>query len=47
MIFHNKIDSTKCGNYSGILLVAHAGKVLRKIFARRLRAYSERVSIIL
>ena len=31
-------DRTECGNYRGISLVAHAGKVLRKVVATRLSA---------
>ena len=33
MVFHKKKDRTECGNYRGISLVAHAGKVLLKIIA--------------
>ena len=40
-ILHKKKDRTECGNYRGISLVAHAGKVLLKIVATRLRAYCE------
>ena len=36
-----KKDRTECGNYRGISLVAHAGKVLLKIVATRLSAYCE------
>ena len=32
-------DRAECGNYRGISLVAHAGKVLLKIVATRLSAY--------
>ena len=32
---------TECGNYRGISLVSHAGKVLLKVVARRLGAYCE------
>ena len=38
---HKKNDSTECGNYRGISLVAHAGKVLLKIVATRISAYYE------
>ena len=41
-----KEDRTDCGNYRGILLVGHAGKILLKIIARRLSEYSERVGIL-
>ena len=40
-IIHKKGDKTECGNYRGILLVSHAGKVLLKGVARRLSAYCE------
>ena len=46
MIPHKKKDRTECGNYRGISLVAHAGKILLKIIARRLSEYSERVGIL-
>ena len=46
MVLHKKKDRTECGNYRGILLVAHAGKILLKIIARRLREYCERVGIL-
>ena len=45
MVFHKKKDRTKCGNYRGISLVAHAGKILLKIIARCLSEYCERVGI--
>ena len=38
-VLHKKKDRTECGNYRGISLVAHAGKILLKIIARRLSAY--------
>ena len=38
-ILHKKKDKTVCGNYCGISLVAHAGKVLLKIVPTRLGAY--------
>ena len=40
-VLHKKKDRTECGNYRGISPVAHAGKVLLKIVAKRLGAYSE------
>ena len=46
MILHKKKDWTEYGNYRGISLVAHAGKVLLKIIARRLSEYCERVGIL-
>ena len=38
-VLRKKKDRTECGNYRGISLVAHADKVLLKIFATRLSAY--------
>ena len=46
MIIHKKKDRTECSNYRGISLVAHAGKVLLKIIARRLSEYCEREGIL-
>ena len=46
MVLHEKKDQTKCGNYRSISLVAHAGKILLKIIARRLKEYCERVGIL-
>ena len=46
MVLHNKKDRTECGNYRGISLVAHAGKILLKIIARHLSEYCERVGIL-
>ena len=40
-VLHKKGDETECGNYRGISLVSHAGKVLLKAVARRLGAYCE------
>ena len=40
-VLHNKKDRAECGNYHGISLVTHAGKVLLKIVATRLSAYCE------
>ena len=40
-VLHEKKDRTECGNYCGISLVVHAGKVLLKIVATRLSAYCE------
>ena len=40
-VLHKKGDKTECGNYRGISLVSHAGKVLLKVAARRLSAYCE------
>ena len=34
MVLHKKKDRTECGNYNGISLVAHAGKILLKIIIR-------------
>ena len=46
MVLHKKKDRTECGNYRDISLVAHAGKILLKIIARRLSEYCERVGIL-
>ena len=46
MVLHKKKDRTECGSYIGISLVAHAGKILLKIIARRLNEYCERVEIL-
>ena len=46
MVLHKKKDRTEYGNYRGISLVAHAGKILLKIIARRLSEYCERVGIL-
>ena len=40
-VLHKKGDKPKCGNYRGISLLSHAGKVLLKVVARRLSAYCE------
>ena len=40
-VLYKKGDKTECGNYRGISLVSHAGKVLLKVVARRLGAYCE------
>ena len=40
-VLHKKKDRTECGNYRGISLVAHGGKVLLKIVTTRLSAYCE------
>ena len=46
MVLHKKKDRTECGNYKGISLVAHAGKILLKIVACCLSEYCERVGIL-
>ena len=46
MVLHKKKDRAECGKYRGISLVAHAGKILPKIIARRLSKYCERVGIL-
>ena len=45
MVLHKKKDRTECGNYGGISLVAHAGKILLKIITRHLSQHCERVGI--
>ena len=46
MVLHKKKDRTECGNYRGITLAAHAGKILLEVIARRLSEYRERVGIL-
>ena len=46
IVLHKKKDRTECGNYRGISLVAHAGKILPKIIDRCLSEYCERVGIL-
>ena len=45
-VLHKKKGWTECGNYRGISLVAHAGKVLLKVIAGRLSDYCERENIL-
>ena len=45
-MLHKKKDRTECGNHRGILLVAHAGKILLNIIARRLNDYCGRLGIL-
>ena len=40
-VLHKKGDKTECGNYRGISLVSHVGKVLLKVIARRLSTYCQ------
>ena len=40
-VLHKEGDKTECGNYRGISLVLHAGKVLLKLVGRRLGDYCE------
>ena len=46
MVLHKKKDRAECGNYREISLVAHVGKILLKIIARRLSEYCKRVGIL-
>ena len=46
MVLHKEKDRTEGGNYMGSSLVAHAGKILLKIIARRLSEYCECVGIL-
>ena len=46
MVLHKNKDRAECGNYRGISLVAHAGKILLKIIARRLSEYCKHVRIL-
>ena len=45
-VLHKKKDRTECGNYRGIFLLAHAGKVFLKVIAGRLSDYCERNNIL-
>ena len=45
-VLDKKKDMTECGNYRGISLVAHAGKILLKIIAHRLNDYWKRLGIL-
>lgn len=45
-MLHKKKDRTEYGNYKGISLVAHTGKILPKIVARRFSDYRKRVGIL-
>ena len=45
-VLHKKKDRTECGNYRGISLMAHAGKVLLKVIAGRLSDYCQREGIL-
>ena len=40
-VLHKKGDKTECGNYRGISVVSHAGKVLLEVVAKRLSVYCE------
>ena len=40
-VLHEKSDRTECGNYRGISLVSHAGKMLFKEVVSRFGAYCE------
>ena len=46
MVLRKKKDRTECGNFRAMSLVAHAGQILLKITACRLREYYERVGIM-
>ena len=39
VVLHKKKDRAECGIYRGISLVAHAGKILLNVIARRLSGY--------
>ena len=45
-VLHRKKDRTECGNYRGISLVVHAGKILLEIIVRRPSEYRERVGVL-
>ena len=40
-VLHKKKDCSDCGNYRGVALVSHAGKVLLKIVVHRLSGHCE------
>ena len=46
MVLHKIKDRAECGNYRGIPLVSHAGKILVKIITRRLNEFCERVGVL-
>ena len=46
MVLHKKKDRAEYGNYRGISLVEHTGKILLRIIACRLSEYCERVGIL-
>ena len=45
-VLHKNKDRTECGNYRGLSLMAHAGKVLLKIVAIRLGDFCEEAGIL-
>ena len=45
-VLHKKEDLIECGNYRGISVVVHAGKVLLNIIAGRLSDYCEHENIL-
>ena len=45
-MLHRKKDRTECGNFRGMSLVAHAGKVIVEVIAGCLSAYCERENIL-
>jgi hypothetical protein len=46
VIFKNKGGLTKCGNYRGVSLLDHAGKVLLKVVTARLTKYAEEQGLL-
>ena len=46
MVLYKNKDRTECGSYGDFSLVAHAGKKLLKIIARRLSEYCEGMEIL-
>ena len=46
VVLHRNEYRAECGNYRGISLVAHAGKILLKIIACPLSEYCECVAIL-
>ena len=45
-VLHKKKDRSECGNYRGISLVAHDGKVFLKVIAGGLSDFCERENIL-
>ena len=46
MVLYKNKNRTECGNYRGISLVVHAGKILLNVIARSLCEYFERVGLL-
>ena len=46
VVIYKKGDKTQCGNYRGISLISHAGKVLLKIVQHRLSDHLEKKGLL-